>query len=104
VRVRATDDSISQIGDRELGMMRRGVVLYDFVAEEEDELSVAKGEGVQVEYQMGEWYQVRSFGGCVRVWQVSAAVCKCARPCVYVGGVACTRTAHVCFRATCVHL
>jgi hypothetical protein len=35
------------------------LVLYDFNSEEEDEVSVSKGETVEVEYEVGGWVQVR---------------------------------------------
>lgn len=40
-------------------LLRRGTVLYDFNSEEEDEVSVSKGETVEVEYEVGGWVQVR---------------------------------------------
>ncbi|KIY92965.1 hypothetical protein MNEG_14998 [Monoraphidium neglectum] len=36
----------------------RGTVLYDFEAQEEDEVAVAKGEAVEVVYEVGGWLQV----------------------------------------------
>jgi hypothetical protein len=37
---------------------RRGVVLYDFNAEEEDEVAIVKGESLDVAYEVGGWLQV----------------------------------------------
>jgi hypothetical protein len=36
------------------------VVLYDFNAEEEDEVAIVKGEALEVAYEVGGWLQVRS--------------------------------------------
>jgi hypothetical protein len=46
---------------------RRGVVLYDFAAEEADEVAIAKGESLDVAYEVGGWLQVRSnaYADCV---------------------------------------
>ncbi len=41
-------------------LLRRGTVLYDFNSEEEDEVSVSKGETVGIEYEVGGWVQVRT--------------------------------------------
>jgi hypothetical protein len=42
-------------------LLRRGTVLYDFSPEEEDEVSVSRGEAVEIEYEVGGWIQVRGF-------------------------------------------
>jgi hypothetical protein len=34
------------------------VVLYDFAAEEEDEVAIVKGESLDVAYEVGGWLQV----------------------------------------------
>jgi hypothetical protein len=39
-------------------LLRRGLVLYDFHPEEEDEAAVSKGETVEIEYEVGGWVQV----------------------------------------------
>eukprot|EP00775_Hariotina_reticulata_P009315 gene9315-9480_t len=68
------DDSVSQLeyGDydydhRPTGahsdddsdiVLRRGVVLFDFKPEEEDEVAVYKGESLDVDYEVGGWLQV----------------------------------------------
>lgn len=39
-------------------LLRRGMVLYDFSPEEEDEVAVSKGEAVEIEYEVGGWIQV----------------------------------------------
>uniref|UniRef100_A0A383W189 SH3 domain-containing protein n=1 Tax=Tetradesmus obliquus TaxID=3088 RepID=A0A383W189_TETOB len=64
------DDSVSQIDyddDHYAGaasdddsdiVTRRGLVLYDFAAEEEDEVAVVKGESLEVAYEVGGWLQV----------------------------------------------
>eukprot|EP00878_Enallax_costatus_P001838 GHUV01001996.1.p1 GENE.GHUV01001996.1~~GHUV01001996.1.p1 ORF type:complete len:1153 (+),score=396.09 GHUV01001996.1:337-3795(+) len=67
------DDSVSQIDHtddehyREQGaasddesdiLLHRGVAMYDFSPEEEDEVGVSKGETVDVEYEVGGWLQV----------------------------------------------
>lgn len=56
-------------------VLHRGVALYDFSPEEEDEVAISKGETVDVEYEVGGWLQVGpccslphcfwcSWGGC----------------------------------------
>jgi hypothetical protein len=35
------------------------VVLYDFAAEEEDEVAIVQGESLDVAYEVGGWLQVR---------------------------------------------
>jgi hypothetical protein len=35
------------------------VVLFDFAAEEEDEVAIVKGESLDVAYEAGGWLQVR---------------------------------------------
>ncbi|WIA41108.1 hypothetical protein OEZ86_004737 [Tetradesmus obliquus] len=64
------DDSVSQIDyddDHYAGpasdddsdiVTRRGLVLYDFAAEEEDEVAVVRGESLEVAYEVGGWLQV----------------------------------------------
>ncbi|KAG2422978.1 hypothetical protein HXX76_015649 [Chlamydomonas incerta] len=42
---------------------RPGVVLYSFVAENEDEVSVSAGDHVRVLADLGEWFQVAAPGG-----------------------------------------
>jgi hypothetical protein len=39
-------------------VLRRGVVLFDFTPEEEDEVAVYKGESLDVDYEVGGWLQV----------------------------------------------
>ncbi|KAF6252279.1 hypothetical protein COO60DRAFT_1704362 [Scenedesmus sp. NREL 46B-D3] len=39
-------------------VMQRGVALYDFNAEEDDEVAIAKGEALDVAYEVGGWLQV----------------------------------------------
>eukprot|EP00879_Flechtneria_rotunda_P022502 GHRR01023753.1.p1 GENE.GHRR01023753.1~~GHRR01023753.1.p1 ORF type:complete len:1357 (+),score=559.90 GHRR01023753.1:692-4762(+) len=72
------DDSVSQVGygdedpygDTGVGsddesdiVLRRGVVLYDFTPEEEDEVQVRKGEAVDVDYEVGGWLQIIKHDG-----------------------------------------
>lgn len=42
---------------------RRGLVLYDFAAEEEDEVAVVRGESLEVAYEVGGWLQVGAVVG-----------------------------------------
>lgn len=42
-------------------VLHRGVALYDFSPEEEDEVAINKGETVDVEYEVGGWLQVRQW-------------------------------------------
>jgi hypothetical protein len=37
---------------------QQGTVLYDFTPEEEDEVTVMKGDKVEIEYEVAGWLQV----------------------------------------------
>lgn len=50
-------------------VVRRGVVLYDFSPEEEDEVAVTKGEALDVAYEVGGWLQVS-----LRTWRTGSAL------------------------------
>jgi len=62
-------------GDSDL-LLRRGTVLYDFNPEEEDEVSVSKGETVEVEYEVGGWVQVRRRTLLLECWRCCWAVAQ----------------------------
>lgn len=44
-------------------VLQHGVVLYDFNAEEDDEVSVRKAERVDIDYEVAGWLQVRGYTG-----------------------------------------
>lgn len=55
---RTADAGAGSDDDSEV-LLRRGVVLYEFTPEEEDEVAIFKGEALDVEYEVGGWLQVR---------------------------------------------